>query len=195
MQDVFDYIDQHAGEYVARLQRLCRQPSIAAQGTGMEKTAQMVQEMLTALGAETRRVETAGYPVIYGEVPGHGARSLMIYNHYDVQPPEPLDLWEHDPFGADIIELRPKSYEMTPFVIARATQGDSSTRWRHGSRFVSRMCWPSSPASRPITSARVRCTLPAPRIVSTWRARATAPRRSSTSPTLARSGSSSPGPR
>jgi acetylornithine deacetylase/succinyl-diaminopimelate desuccinylase-like protein len=64
----------------------------------------MVQEMLTVLGAETRRIETAGYPVIYGEMPGRTPRSLLIYNHYDVQPPEPLDLWEHEPFGADIVD-------------------------------------------------------------------------------------------
>jgi acetylornithine deacetylase/succinyl-diaminopimelate desuccinylase-like protein len=102
MQDIFDYIDQQADNYVARLQRLCRQPSIAAQGTGMEKTAQLVYEMMTTLGAESRLIETGGYPVIYGELPGSGSKSLMLYNHYDVQPADPLDLWEYDPFGAEI---------------------------------------------------------------------------------------------
>ncbi len=50
MQDIFAYIDAHADDYVARLQRLCRQPSIAAQNLGMDKTAHLVKEMVTALG-------------------------------------------------------------------------------------------------------------------------------------------------
>ena len=42
-------------------------------------------------------METEGHPVVYAEV-GDGERTLLSYGHYDVQPPEPLELWESDPF-------------------------------------------------------------------------------------------------
>ncbi|RME61538.1 MAG: M20/M25/M40 family metallo-hydrolase, partial [Caldilineae bacterium] len=106
MEDIFTYIDAHADEYIQRLQRLCRQPSIAAQNVGMEETAAMVLEMLQDLGAAARLIPTEGYPVVYGELAGQGPRRLMLYDHYDVQPPEPLDLWEHEPFGAEIRDGR-----------------------------------------------------------------------------------------
>lgn len=106
MQDIFAYIDDHADEYIQRLQRLCRQPSIAAQNVGMEETAHLVLDLLADLGAAPRLIPTDGYPVVYGELAGSGPRRLMLYDHYDVQPPDPLDLWEHDPFGAEISDGR-----------------------------------------------------------------------------------------
>jgi acetylornithine deacetylase/succinyl-diaminopimelate desuccinylase-like protein len=47
-------------------------------------------------------VPTAGYPVVVGQFAGAGAKTLMFYNHYDVQPPEPLELWDSSPFAAEI---------------------------------------------------------------------------------------------
>jgi acetylornithine deacetylase/succinyl-diaminopimelate desuccinylase-like protein len=103
MDRVLQYIDDHADEFIARVQTLCRQPSIAAQGIGMEETASMVADMLRQIGANVRLVPTAGYPVVFGEIASSPrARTLGFYNHYDVQPPEPLDLWDSDPFAAEI---------------------------------------------------------------------------------------------
>ena len=103
MKDVFQYINDHADEFVARLQRLCQQPSIAAQNIGMEATAELVADMLRGVGAEARLVPTEGYPVVFGQIEGPpDSRVLGFYNHYDVQPPEPLDLWKSEPFGAEI---------------------------------------------------------------------------------------------
>lgn len=64
LSDVFAYIDQHADESISDLQRLLRQPSVAAQNHGMVETAAMVEEMLRGLGMDPRQVPTAGYPVI-----------------------------------------------------------------------------------------------------------------------------------
>jgi len=62
----------------------------------------MVMERLQCIGAEARLIEVeGGPPVVYGEI-GSGKRTLLIYNHYDVQPPEPLELWESEPFAAEI---------------------------------------------------------------------------------------------
>jgi len=52
MQDIYDYIDQHADEYVERLRTLCQQPSIAAQDIGMAETAEMVQALLNQVDAD-----------------------------------------------------------------------------------------------------------------------------------------------
>jgi acetylornithine deacetylase/succinyl-diaminopimelate desuccinylase-like protein len=103
MEKVLQYIDDHADEFIARVQALCRQPSIAAQGIGMEEMAAMVSEMLRGLGADTLLVPTSGYPVVFGQIDGPtGSKTLGFYNHYDVQPPEPLALWESEPFAAEI---------------------------------------------------------------------------------------------
>lgn len=96
------YVDANAGRFIAELQEVCRQPSISAQNVGLEETARMVLERLKQVGAEARLLQVEGAPpVVYGEL-GRGPRTLLIYNHYDVQPPEPLELWESDPFDPQI---------------------------------------------------------------------------------------------
>jgi acetylornithine deacetylase/succinyl-diaminopimelate desuccinylase-like protein len=107
LEPVFGFIDQHADEFVERLRTLCRQPSISAQGVGLEETFAMVQEMARAVGAQTERLELdGGPPILHGRIAGTGPRTLQLYDHYDVQPPEPLDLWHHDPFAAEISDGR-----------------------------------------------------------------------------------------
>jgi acetylornithine deacetylase/succinyl-diaminopimelate desuccinylase-like protein len=101
MQDILDIIEQRKETYLQWLIRLCRQPSVAVQNLGMTETALMVGEMLRAVGAETRQVETNGFSVVCGEI-GKGERTLLFYNHYDVQPPEPLDEWVSPPFAAEV---------------------------------------------------------------------------------------------
>ena len=103
---LFGYVDAHADEFVARLRELCRQPSVSAQNIGLAETADMVERMAQAVGAQTERIPLeGGPPIIYGRV-GQGARRLQWYDYYDVQPPEPLDLWHHDPFAAQIVDGR-----------------------------------------------------------------------------------------
>ena len=106
MNDVFQYIDQHADLYVERLRLLCQQPSVAAQGYGVAECAEMVKTMLDGLGAATQLLPTGGPPVVYGELAGRGDRTLSFYDHYDVQPPEPLELWDSEPLGAAVRDGR-----------------------------------------------------------------------------------------
>ena len=101
MEDVFAYIDEHQKKFVERLQRLCRQPSISAQNIGIQETARMVARVMEEIGMKTESYGTDGAPVVYGTV-GSGPRTLLIYNHYDVQPPEPLQEWQSPPFAAEI---------------------------------------------------------------------------------------------
>jgi acetylornithine deacetylase/succinyl-diaminopimelate desuccinylase-like protein len=87
---------------LAELARLCSQPSISASGQGIAECAALVGEMLRARGFEVRTISTAGHPVVFGELRGRTDRRLLFYNHYDVQPPEPLELWTSPPFEPTI---------------------------------------------------------------------------------------------
>jgi acetylornithine deacetylase/succinyl-diaminopimelate desuccinylase-like protein len=95
---VDEHIHQHLNSTLEELGRLCAQPSVAAQGTGMQECAELVAEMLAARGLKTELVPSGGYPVVVGVRPGRSDRTLLFYNHYDVQPPEPLELWDTPPF-------------------------------------------------------------------------------------------------
>ena len=101
MDDIFAYIERNKQRFIERMQWLCRQPSIAAQNVGIQETARMVATLMEEAGIKPQLYATDGAPVVYGSV-GSGSRTLLIYNHYDVQPPEPLDLWESPPFAAEI---------------------------------------------------------------------------------------------
>src|SRR5882672_10352701 len=93
------YIDQHLTASLAELTRYASQPSVAAQNLGMEECARLVSEMLRARGFSVEVVPAEGYPVVIAERPGQSEKTLLIYNHYDVQPPEPLELWTSPPFA------------------------------------------------------------------------------------------------
>ncbi len=93
------YVEQHVQQSMQELVRLCNQPSISSQGLGMQECAALVAELLHSRGIAAQVMETAGYPVVYGEY-GTGERTLLLYNHYDVQPPEPLEQWDSPPFAA-----------------------------------------------------------------------------------------------
>jgi acetylornithine deacetylase/succinyl-diaminopimelate desuccinylase-like protein len=92
------FIEEHRDQSIAELTRLVAQPSVAAQGWGMEACAQLVAEMLKARGFAVEILPTGGHPVVVAERAGASDRTLLIYNHYDVQPPEPLELWTSPPF-------------------------------------------------------------------------------------------------
>jgi acetylornithine deacetylase/succinyl-diaminopimelate desuccinylase-like protein len=70
----------------------------------MAECAALVAEMLSARGFEAQVMPTEGAPVVYGERAGQGDKTILIYCHYDVQPPEPLELWESPPFEPEVRE-------------------------------------------------------------------------------------------
>jgi len=103
MQDVFRYIEEHQEQAIDQLIRLVRLPSVSAQGGAIRETAQLVQSMLKELGFRAEIVpKEGGNAFVLGELPGASAKTLLFYNHYDVQPAEPLELWSSPPFEAAI---------------------------------------------------------------------------------------------
>ena len=100
MQNIYDYIDDHWQDALEDLKRLCRQPSISAQGVGMAEVVQLLVRMMREYDIDAQVLPSPGdgYPLIYGGVAGESPTTLLFYNHYDVQPPEPLELWDSPPF-------------------------------------------------------------------------------------------------
>ena len=97
--ELSSYLEAYAEEPLALLMRLCRQPSVSAQGTGMEEMAALTEAVLREAGFATRQLAVPGAPpAIYGELPGRSDYTLLLYDHYDVQPPEPYELWQSPPF-------------------------------------------------------------------------------------------------
>lgn len=92
------YLEEHLDESIAELSRLCAQPSVAAQNWGMRECAGLAAEMLAKRGFAVQILETGGAPVVFGERKGKSEKTILFYNHYDVQPAEPLDLWVTPPF-------------------------------------------------------------------------------------------------
>ena len=102
MPDVFAAFDAHVRarerEYLDELSALIRLPTVSAQRTAIDETARAVLDRATRAGfaAHAERVP-GGPPTIIGEQ-GVGDRTLLVYDHYDVQPPDPLDEWRTPPF-------------------------------------------------------------------------------------------------
>ena len=81
------------------LELLCRQPSVSAEGRSLDETAGLVEELLAGVGFETRQLRgDGGAAAVYGDQPGRAGFTLLLYNHYDVQPVDPLELWDSPPF-------------------------------------------------------------------------------------------------
>jgi acetylornithine deacetylase/succinyl-diaminopimelate desuccinylase-like protein len=92
------YLEKNLDKSIAELSKLVSQPSISAQNLGLKECAQLVAGMLEARGFKSIVMDTEGAPVVFGERKGKSSKTLLFYNHYDVQPPEPLELWETPPF-------------------------------------------------------------------------------------------------
>jgi len=91
--------DTLAAEAQSLLERLCRQPSVAAQKLGIPEMASLVESLLGEAGFTTERFTIPDAPpIIYGELRGRSPYTVLLYDHYDVQPPEPFELWQSPPF-------------------------------------------------------------------------------------------------
>lgn len=107
MQDIRRYVSENKQRFLDELFELLRFPSVSADPkfkADMLKTAEYVAEKLRSAGADTVEIcATAGYPIVYGEkIIDNSLPTVLVYGHYDVQPPDPLDLWHTPPFEPTI---------------------------------------------------------------------------------------------
>src|SRR5579859_433358 len=98
MTTIDEFLAANLDHYIAELSELCAQKSISARNEGTAECAELVGRLLARHGLSVERFETPGNPVLVGRASGKSARRLLCYNHYDVQPAEPLELWTTPPF-------------------------------------------------------------------------------------------------
>lgn len=104
---VYDYIQSHRQTFIERLMDYVRHPSISAHDIGIRQVSEILVQMLTSIGLQARAIPTAGHPMVlarWDKAPG--APTVLLYGHYDVQPPDPLEEWISPPFEPTIRDGR-----------------------------------------------------------------------------------------
>lgn len=100
---VKEYIESNQQQFLDELFEWLRIPSVSADSRhkdDVRKAAEYLMEKLRAAGVDTAELcETPGHPIIYAEkIVSPSLPTILVYGHYDVQPPDPLNLWESPPF-------------------------------------------------------------------------------------------------
>jgi acetylornithine deacetylase/succinyl-diaminopimelate desuccinylase-like protein len=97
------HVDHHMDNLISDLQKLIQQPSVSAKNEGIEECAKLVKSLLKSSGlkSEILRLKKGVAPIVFAEIKSKSNpnKTLMFYNHYDVQPAEPFDLWDDPPFS------------------------------------------------------------------------------------------------
>jgi acetylornithine deacetylase/succinyl-diaminopimelate desuccinylase-like protein len=107
MADVHAYIDEHMNRFREELDAFLRIPSVSAKSEhsdDMTRAAEWLSEQMRDAGLDVSIEPTDGFPIVLGEYRGAGADAptVLVYGHYDVQPPEPLDEWTSPPFEPEV---------------------------------------------------------------------------------------------
>ena len=133
MQDIKSYIDANKDRFIQELVELLKIPSISADSSYKQdvmRAAEVVGERLKEAGCEVVTLyETPGNPVVYGEkIIDKNLPTVLVYGHYDVQPPDPLDLWDKPPFEPVIqkTDLHPEGA-----IFARGASDDKGQVYMH----------------------------------------------------------------
>ena len=133
MKSAKDYIEQNKDRFLDELIDLLKIPSISADSAYKEevaKAAKAVKERLDEAGCDhTEICETPGHPIVYGEkIIDESLPTVLVYGHYDVQPPDPLELWTSPPFEPVI-----KKTEQHPegAIYARGSSDDKGQMYMH----------------------------------------------------------------
>ncbi len=137
MQDIKKYISDNKDRFLEELFSLLRIPSISADPKykgDVAKTAEAVAESLRNAGCNKVEIyPTEGHPIVYGEhLVDPMLPTVLVYGHYDVQPPDPLDLWNSPPFEP-VVNITDKHPEGAIF--ARGSADDKGQMYMHVKAF------------------------------------------------------------
>jgi acetylornithine deacetylase/succinyl-diaminopimelate desuccinylase-like protein len=107
LEKLTDWVDAHRDEALALWADWIRQPSVSSDGTGFPDATQHAARLIESCGLTAEIADGPGLPVVFGTAEGPpGAPHVLIYGHYDVQPPGPLAEWTTPPFEPDLREGR-----------------------------------------------------------------------------------------
>ena len=133
MKNIDSYIEEHKDRVIKELIELLKIPSVSADAAYSQdvlNTADAVKKALETAGCDLVEIcETSGYPIIYGEkIIDPKLPTVLVYGHYDVQPPDPIDLWESGPFEPVI-----KKTDIHPdgAIFARGSCDDKGQMYMH----------------------------------------------------------------
>lgn len=133
MQHITEYLHKNKDRFISELIELLKIPSISADPAFFHdvfQTAEAVKTALSEAGCETVEIcETEGYPIVYGEkIIDPDLPTVLVYGHYDVQPADPIDLWDSPPFEPVI-----KNTEIHPqgAIFARGACDDKGQMYMH----------------------------------------------------------------
>lgn len=131
--DIQTYLQQHQNRFLDELFTLLRVPSISADPaykTQVHQTAELVACQLKKIGCDAVEIcPTEGHPIVYAEkIVNHTLPTVLVYGHYDVQPPSPLELWETPPFEPTVrtTEIHPQGA-----IFARGACDDKGQMFMH----------------------------------------------------------------
>lgn len=148
-QSTRTYIAENKERFLNELLDLLRIPSISADpayGDDVRKTAEVVKDSLIAAGADMAEVcETAGYPIVFGQkIIDENLPTVLVYGHYDVQPPDPLDLWDSPAFEPVIkkTQIHPEGA-----IFARGACDDKGQFYMHVKAFEAMVATGSLPCN------------------------------------------------
>jgi len=133
MQNIKAYLEQHKERFINELIALLKMPSVSADSAYSQDVLETAESFATSLknaGCDVVEIcETDGYPIVYGEkIIDEKLPTVLVYGHYDVQPPDPLDLWDSPPFDPII-----KKTELHPdgAIYARGASDDKGQVYMH----------------------------------------------------------------
>ena len=133
MQNIKAYLNQHKERFINELIQLLKMPSVSADSAYSQDVLDTAEAFATSLknaGCDVVEIcETQGYPIVYGEkIIDRNLPTVLVYGHYDVQPPDPLDLWDSPPFEPII-----KKTELHPdgAIYARGASDDKGQVYMH----------------------------------------------------------------
>ncbi|MCS7143346.1 MAG: M20/M25/M40 family metallo-hydrolase [Aigarchaeota archaeon] len=106
VREVRERIERERSRLIEELIELLRYPSVSATGEGIRGCVEAVRSAMEGVGLKVDVYEEGGNPILFGELREERHGTLLIYNHYDVQPPDPLKEWQTPPFSPTIRDGR-----------------------------------------------------------------------------------------
>lgn len=104
LKEVYDFVDKNSESLLNEFKDLIRKPGISTENTGIDETVNWLTVRLKENGIEDVEVfKTPRHPIILGKAGKSAKRTLLVYGHYDVQPPGDIHDWTVDPFAAETV--------------------------------------------------------------------------------------------